>query len=106
MCGSGTFLIEAALMATQTAPGLLRKDPWAFECWHDFEQSQWQQIQQHAQERAQQGRVAWEESEGQLLGNDMHQVGFATWSLLVCADSSVLTADTVLSLELRMSLCA
>ena len=29
MCGSGTFLIEAALMATRTAPGLSRKD-WPF----------------------------------------------------------------------------
>lgn len=25
MCGSGTFLIEAALMASNTAPGLLRR---------------------------------------------------------------------------------
>lgn len=34
MCGSGTFLIEAALIATNTAPGLLRQH-WAFESWHD-----------------------------------------------------------------------
>ncbi len=31
-CGSGTFLIEAALMATETAPGLLRKS-FGFEHW-------------------------------------------------------------------------
>lgn len=41
-CGSGTFLVEAALMATQCAPGLLRKR-FGFEDWakHDaalFEQ--------------------------------------------------------------------
>ena len=29
MCGSGTFLIEAALMATRTAPGLARTT-WPF----------------------------------------------------------------------------
>ncbi len=36
MCGSGTFVIEAAWIATDTAPGLLR-DYWGFEGWrgHD-----------------------------------------------------------------------
>lgn len=81
MCGSGTFLIEAALMATQTAPGLLRDDPWPFECWHDFEQLQWQQVQQYAEERAQQGRADWAGLGGQLLGNDVHQV-----CVLICED--------------------
>ncbi|MFO6422142.1 bifunctional 23S rRNA (guanine(2069)-N(7))-methyltransferase RlmK/23S rRNA (guanine(2445)-N(2))-methyltransferase RlmL [Motilimonas sp. KMU-193] len=38
MCGSGTLVIEAALMATNRAPGLLRKG-YAFEHWlgHDSE---------------------------------------------------------------------
>lgn len=36
MCGSGTFLIEAALIATNTAPGLLRQQ-WPFESWHDHD---------------------------------------------------------------------
>ncbi len=36
MCGSGTFLIEAALIATGTAPGLCRKS-FAFEQWQDFD---------------------------------------------------------------------
>lgn len=31
MCGSGTFLIEAALMAQNMAPGLFRRDPYGFE---------------------------------------------------------------------------
>lgn len=36
MCGSGTFAIEAALIASNTAPGLLR-ERWGFEGWcqHD-----------------------------------------------------------------------
>jgi 23S rRNA G2445 N2-methylase RlmL len=36
MCGSGTLLIEAALIATATAPGLLRQ-AWPFEAWHDHD---------------------------------------------------------------------
>lgn len=35
MCGSGTFLIEAALIATGIKPGSFRKG-WAFENWRDF----------------------------------------------------------------------
>ncbi len=35
MCGSGTFLIEAALIATNTNPGIYR-DSFAFEKWPDF----------------------------------------------------------------------
>lgn len=36
MCGSGTFLIEAALIARNMAPGLFRKE-FAFEKWPDFD---------------------------------------------------------------------
>ena len=37
MCGSGTILIEAALIATNTAPGIYRKD-FAFERWNDYDE--------------------------------------------------------------------
>lgn len=37
MCGSGTFLVEAALIAANIAPGLFRKG-FAFEQWADFDQ--------------------------------------------------------------------
>lgn len=36
MCGSGTLLIEAALIAKNIAPGLFRKE-FAFEKWSDFD---------------------------------------------------------------------
>ena len=36
MCGSGTLLIEAALIAKNMAPGLFRKE-YAFEKWPDFD---------------------------------------------------------------------
>ncbi len=37
MCGSGTILIEAALIAQNIAPGMFRKG-FAFEKWRDFDQ--------------------------------------------------------------------
>ena len=65
MCGSGTFLIEAALMATNTAPGLFRQQ-WPFQSWPDFDPSAW-----HSSiDTARQARVKWD---GLLLGNDVHQ---------------------------------
>lgn len=36
MCGSGTFLVEAALIAANIAPGIYRKN-FAFEHWPDFD---------------------------------------------------------------------
>lgn len=42
-CGSGTILIEAALIATQTAPGYLRKK-WGFMEHPDFSQDAWLKI--------------------------------------------------------------
>lgn len=36
MCGSGTMLIEAALIAKNMAPGIFRKE-YAFEKWNDFD---------------------------------------------------------------------
>ena len=36
MCGSGTFIVEAALIAAGIRPGTFRQG-WAFENWHDFD---------------------------------------------------------------------
>ncbi len=43
MCGSGTFLIEAALIAQNIAPGVFRKS-FAFEKWSDFDKDLFEQI--------------------------------------------------------------
>jgi len=43
MCGSGTLLIEAALMARNIAPGIFRKE-FAFEKWPDFDADLWNDI--------------------------------------------------------------
>ncbi len=43
MCGSGTFLIEAAMMARKMAPGLQRKD-FGFQKWPDFDRAVFQEV--------------------------------------------------------------
>lgn len=50
MCGSGTFLIEAALLAADRAPGLQRR--FAFERWRDFDAPLWQSLKDEARARA------------------------------------------------------
>jgi len=47
MCGSGTLLIEAAMMAGDIAPGLLR-DYFGFLHWKKHQQSVWEKIQNDA----------------------------------------------------------
>lgn len=43
MCGSGTFLIEAALIALNIAPGIYRNE-FAFEKWNDFDQELFDEV--------------------------------------------------------------
>lgn len=49
MCGSGTFLLEAVLMAQHVAPGLFRKR-WPFQQWPDHEPKVWLELIQRAQQ--------------------------------------------------------
>jgi putative N6-adenine-specific DNA methylase len=49
MCGSGTLLIEAALIARNIAPGIFRKE-FGFEKWKDFDPQLWQDILKEAKE--------------------------------------------------------
>ena len=71
MCGSGTLLIEAALMATNTAPGLLRTTPWPFQSWPDYsdDASLWSAAQDQAREAGSQSAG---KSQVVLLGCDSH----------------------------------
>ena len=48
MCGSGTLLIEAAMMAANIAPGLLRKH-FGFYHWKQFEKEGWEKILSEAE---------------------------------------------------------
>ena len=47
MCGSGTLVIEAALIAAAIAPGLLRRR-FAFERWLQHDAAAWQQLREQA----------------------------------------------------------
>ena len=57
MCGSGTLLLEAALIATDRAPGLLRTH-WGFNRWKNHNQAVWQEVVAEAKERARVGTAA------------------------------------------------
>lgn len=54
MCGSGTLLIEAAHMAADIAPGLLR-NYFGFLAWHGHDAPLWQQLLTEARERREAG---------------------------------------------------
>ncbi|KHN56570.1 bifunctional 23S rRNA (guanine(2069)-N(7))-methyltransferase RlmK/23S rRNA (guanine(2445)-N(2))-methyltransferase RlmL [Pectobacterium fontis] len=54
MCGSGTLLIEAAMMAADRAPGLHRTH-WGFNAWLKHDAELWREVTAEAQVRARQG---------------------------------------------------
>jgi 23S rRNA G2445 N2-methylase RlmL len=66
MCGSATFLIEAAWLATDRAPGLGRS--FAFEHWKDTDLDAWRRLYDDAEARAQRGAA----NLPPLCGNDRH----------------------------------
>ena len=47
MCGSGTFLIEAALMASNTPPNILRNS-FAFQKWKNYNETLWRKIKKES----------------------------------------------------------
>lgn len=59
MCGSGTLLIEAAMWATDRAPGLHRGH-WGFGGWAQHDETIWQEVKADAQSRARAGLAAYE----------------------------------------------
>ncbi|PHM69118.1 bifunctional 23S rRNA (guanine(2069)-N(7))-methyltransferase RlmK/23S rRNA (guanine(2445)-N(2))-methyltransferase RlmL [Xenorhabdus sp. KJ12.1] len=54
MCGSGTLLIEAAMMAADCAPGLNRQR-WGFTSWLKFDETIWREVTTEAQVRFRRG---------------------------------------------------
>jgi 23S rRNA (guanine2445-N2)-methyltransferase / 23S rRNA (guanine2069-N7)-methyltransferase len=54
LCGSGTLPLEAALLATDTAPGLLRAY-YGFLGWRQFDPALWQELLAEARQRQDQG---------------------------------------------------
>lgn len=65
MCGSGTFLIEAALMAQNMAPGLFRRDPYGFEKWKDYNEQLFKMVWDVAEAK---GKTT---AQAQIIGYDL-----------------------------------
>lgn len=63
MCGSGTLLIEAALIANNFPPGMYRKD-FGFMHWNDFDPELWESVKQEALDEQ-------TEFEYKILGSDI-----------------------------------
>lgn len=81
MCGSGTILVEAALMAGHVAPGLVRTDAasargdgrttaYAFERWPDHDRGLLEEILEQAADLGADARRGGERPT--LIGNDLH----------------------------------
>ncbi|CRG48928.1 bifunctional 23S rRNA (guanine(2069)-N(7))-methyltransferase RlmK/23S rRNA (guanine(2445)-N(2))-methyltransferase RlmL [Yersinia wautersii] len=67
MCGSGTLLIEAAMMASDRAPGLHRAH-WGFTAWNAFNEALWRELTTEAQVRARRGLL---ETSSRFFGSDI-----------------------------------
>ncbi|WP_317928693.1 bifunctional 23S rRNA (guanine(2069)-N(7))-methyltransferase RlmK/23S rRNA (guanine(2445)-N(2))-methyltransferase RlmL [Halioxenophilus sp. WMMB6] len=66
MCGSGTLLIEAALMAADIAPGLQRSS-FAFERWLNHQNDIWLELREEAFARVDKNKI------GEIRGYDIHR---------------------------------
>lgn len=72
MCGSGTFLIEAAMIATDTAPGLVRALEMGFNAWIGHDEILWQKLRIEAEDRAEKGWQQALQNNLQIYGSDAH----------------------------------
>ncbi len=73
MCGSGTLLIEAALMAADIAPAIQR-GCFGFHSWSGHDEAKWQTVRAEAEERRQAGL---ERPLPRLFGSDEHPAAIA-----------------------------
>lgn len=67
MCGSGTLLIEGAMIASDRAPGLHRQH-WGFTAWKGFNADLWREVTTEAQVRARRGL---QETTSRFFGSDI-----------------------------------
>jgi 23S rRNA (guanine2445-N2)-methyltransferase / 23S rRNA (guanine2069-N7)-methyltransferase len=65
-CGSGTILLEAAMIRLDRAPGLTRAE-WGFQQWAGHDESVWQQVLSAAQQRFE---TALAQSKARFIGYD------------------------------------
>lgn len=84
MCGSGTFLIEAALIAADIAPGLARAS-FGFERWLNHQNDIWLELRDEAHQRKKLGLSKIDLSE--IRGYD------ADLSVIRAAEENIVTAE-------------
>lgn len=87
MCGSGTFLVEAGLMAADIAPNLHRQH-WGFSHWLQHVPALWQRLHDEARQRAEAGLarpplwIRGYEADPRLLQplrNNIQRAGLGEW---------------------------
>ena len=93
MCGSGTFLVEGALMAGAVAPGLLR-GAWPFEAWPDHDARAWRDAVEGARAAGADARRA-ARVRPLFLGADAHSGALA----LAAAAARAANLDKIVALE-------
>ncbi len=87
MCGSGTFLVEAAMMAADMAPNLQREQ-WGFSHWLQHDPALWETVRAEAKQRAEAGLareplwICGYEADPRLLQplrNNIQRAGLGNW---------------------------
>lgn len=87
MCGVGTFLVEAALMAADIAPNL-KRERWGFSSWLGHVPALWRKLHEEAQQRAAAGLarpplwIRGYEADPRLIQpacNNIERAGVADW---------------------------
>lgn len=74
MCGSGTLLIEAALIALNIPPGIFRNE-FAFEKWKDFDKELFEQLyNDDSQERSFSGKIYGSDVSGTVLKTALRNI--------------------------------
>ena len=74
MCGSGTLLIEAALIALNIPPGIFRSE-FAFEKWKDFDKELFEQLyNDDSQERSFSGKIYGSDASGTVLKTALRNI--------------------------------
>jgi len=92
MCGSGTLLIEGALMAADVAPGLQRHGDGMPTRWHGFDVAQWLALVEDAKTRRNSGVAALRPV---FFGSDIDE------RILRAARENALAAGVVEAIDLR-----
>ncbi|MFF7710422.1 bifunctional 23S rRNA (guanine(2069)-N(7))-methyltransferase RlmK/23S rRNA (guanine(2445)-N(2))-methyltransferase RlmL [Pseudomonas sp. NPDC007930] len=87
MCGAGTFLVEAALMAADIAPNL-KREHWGFSAWLGHVPALWRKLHDAAQARAEAGLarpplwIRGYEADPRLIQparNNIERAGVSSW---------------------------